>query len=153
MIVDLERNDLGRICDYGTVKPSGPAAIERFSNVIHLVSTVSGRLKEDVTPVDCLMAAFPGGSITGAPKVRAMEIIEELEPVQRGPYAGLVGYLSYTGSFDSCITIRSMVCLDKKVYLQAGAGIVYDSVPEREYEETLNKARALFTACAAGGEH
>jgi len=153
MLVDLARNDLGRIAKPGTVSISRMMEVEMYSHVMHIVSEVTAEITEGMGVFDVIKATFPAGTVSGAPKVRAMEIIEELEPVQRGPYAGLVGYLSYTGSFDSCITIRSMVCLDKKVYLQAGAGIVYDSVPEREYEETLNKARALFTACAAGGEH
>ena len=123
-----------------------------YSHVMHIVSEVVAELADDMDVFDVVKATFPAGTVSGAPKVRAMEIIEELEPVERGPYAGLVGYLSYTGAFDSCITIRSMVVKDKKVYLQAGAGVVYDSVPEREYDETINKAKALLTALSAGGK-
>lgn len=152
MLVDLARNDLGRIAKPGTVSVSRMMEVEMYSHVMHIVSEVVAELADDMDVFDVIKATFPAGTVSGAPKVRAMEIIEELEPVERGPYAGLVGYLSYTGAFDSCITIRSMVVKDKKVYLQAGAGIVYDSVPEREYDETINKAKALLTALSAGGK-
>ncbi len=152
MLVDLARNDLGRIAKPGTVYPTKMMEVEMYSHVMHIVSEVVAELADNIDVFDVIKATFPAGTVSGAPKVRAMEIIEELEPVERGPYAGLIGYLSYTGTFDSCITIRSMVVADKKVYLQAGAGIVYDSVPEREFEETLSKARALFTALSAGGK-
>ncbi len=152
MLVDLARNDLGRIAKPGTVKVDRMMEVERYSHVMHIVSEVSADLNEKYDIFDVIKATFPAGTVSGAPKVRAMEIIEELEPVKRGPYAGLIGYLSYKNTFDSCITIRSMVVHDKKVYLQAGAGIVYDSVPEKEYEETLNKAKALFAALSAGGK-
>jgi len=153
MLVDLARNDLGRIARPGSVYPSRMMEVEMYSHVMHIVSEVVAELAGSMDVFDVIKATFPAGTVSGAPKVRAMEIIEELEPVERGPYAGLIGYLSYTGTFDSCITIRSMVIADKKVYLQAGAGIVYDSVPEREYDETLNKAKALFTALSAGGKN
>lgn len=153
MIVDLERNDLGRICDYGTVKLTRPAAIEKFSNVIHMVSTVSGRLKKDATPIDCLMASFPGGSITGAPKVRAMEIIEELEGVKRSVYTGAVGYISFDGNMDTSVVIRTLIAKGKRVYFSVGGGIVADSDPEAEYVETIDKAAGIMKAlgiCAPG---
>ncbi|MDP3730589.1 MAG: aminodeoxychorismate synthase component I [Candidatus Omnitrophota bacterium] len=146
MIVDLERNDLGRICEYGTVKPTKFITLERYSTVFHLVSTVSGRLKKGVDPVDCLTAAFPGGSITGAPKVRSMEIIEELEPVKRSLYTGAIGYISFDGNMDTSIVIRTIVVKDKKLYFQVGGGIVFDSDPEKEYYETLDKARGIMGA-------
>lgn len=151
MLVDLARNDLGRIAKPGTVSVSRMMEVEMYSHVMHIVSEVVAELADDMDVFDVIKATFPAGTVSGAPKVRAMEIIEELEPVERGPYAGLVGYFSYTGAFDSCITIRSMVVKNTKVYLQAGAGIVYDSVPEREYDETINKAKALLTALSAGG--
>ena len=152
MLVDLARNDLGRIAKPGTVSVSRMMEVEMYSHVMHIVSEVIAELADNRDVFDVIKATFPAGTVSGAPKVRAMEIIEEFEPVERGPYAGLVGYLSYTGAFDSCITIRSMVVKDKKVYLQAGAGIVYDSVPEREYDETISKAKALLTALSAGGK-
>ena len=152
MLIDLARNDLGRIAKPGTVSVSRKMEVEMYSHVMHIVSEVVAELSEGMDIFDVIKATFPAGTVSGAPKVRAMEIIEELEPVERGPYAGLIGYLSYTGAFDSCITIRSLVVKDKKVYLQAGAGIVYDSVPEREYDETINKAKALLTALSSGGK-
>jgi anthranilate synthase component 1 len=152
MLVDLARNDLGRIARAGTVSLDRMMEVEMYSHVMHIVSEVTAELADNCDIFDVIKATFPAGTVSGAPKVRAMEIIEDFEPVQRGPYAGLIGYMSYTGSFDSCITIRSMVVADKKVYLQAGAGIVYDSVPETEYEETLSKAKALFAALEAGGK-
>ena len=146
MIVDLERNDLGRICEYGSVKPTEFIALEKYSTVFHLVSTVSGRLKKSIGPVDCLMAAFPGGSITGAPKVRSMEIIEELEPVKRSLYTGAIGYISFDGNMDTSIVIRTIVVKGDKLYFQVGGGIVADSDPEKEYNETLDKARGILCA-------
>lgn len=146
MIVDLERNDLGRICRYGSVKPTESAVIEKYANVFHMVSTVSGRLKRGVDPIGCLRAAFPGGSITGAPKIRSMEIIDELEPVSRSAYTGAVGYISFDGKMDTSIVIRTFLVKDGKVYFQVGGGIVADSDPEEEYEETLHKARGLMEA-------
>ncbi len=146
MIVDLERNDLGRICEYGSVKPVESAVVERYSNVFHLVSTVSGKLKDGIDPIDCLMAAFPGGSITGAPKIRSMEIIEELEPVKRSVYTGAIGYISFDGNMDTSIVIRTLLAKDQKAYFSVGGGIVADSVPEEEYDETIDKAKGLMLA-------
>jgi anthranilate synthase component 1 len=125
--------------------------VELYSHVMHIVSEVSAEVADDKDIFDVIKATFPAGTVSGAPKIRAMEIIEELETVHRGPYAGLIGYMSYTGTFDSCITIRSLVAKDKKIYLQAGAGIVYDSDPAREYDETVHKAKALFSALSNGG--
>jgi anthranilate synthase component 1 len=146
MLVDLGRNDLGRVCDYGSVRVEELMTVERYSHVMHLVSSLRGRLRRGVDCFDALAACFPAGTVTGAPKVRAMQIIEELEPVRRGVYAGCVCYLDYSGNLDSCIAIRTMVIKDGVAYVQAGGGIVADSRPEREYEETVNKARALLTA-------
>jgi para-aminobenzoate synthetase component 1 len=146
MIVDLERNDLGRICEYGSVKPVEFIALEKYSTVFHLVSTVSGRLKKGVDAIDCLTATFPGGSITGAPKVRAMEVIEALEPVKRSLYTGAIGYISFDGNMDTSIVIRTIVVKDKKLYFQVGGGIVSDSDPEKEYYETLDKAEGIMSA-------
>ena len=146
MLVDLGRNDLGRVCEYGTVQVSELLATERYSHVMHIVSHVSGQLREDVDVYDLLRATFPAGTVSGAPKVRAMEIIEELEGVRRGPYAGAVGYLGFNGNMDTCIAIRTIVMRGDVAYLQAGAGIVADSDPTREWEETLHKARALGRA-------
>ncbi len=146
MIVDLERNDLGRICEYGSVIPTESMILERYSNVFHLVSTVQGRLKKKVDPIDCLMATFPGGSITGAPKIRAMEIIEELENVKRSIYTGAIGYISFDGNMDTSIVIRTLLIKDSKAFFSVGGGIIADSDPENEYEETLHKARGLMQA-------
>jgi len=144
MLVDLGRNDIGRVAQYGTVKVKEYAKVERFSHVMHLVSEVTGELINGQGAMDALEACFPAGTLTGAPKVRAMQIINELETVKRGPYGGAVGYLDYTGNMDTCITIRTMVIKGGTAYIQTGAGIVADSVPEREYQETLHKARAMF---------
>ncbi len=146
MLVDLGRNDLGRVCDYGTVKVPSMMYVERYSHVMHIVSQVEGRLKPGMDAFDLLAATFPAGTLSGAPKVRAMEIIEELEGVRRGPYGGAVGYFSFDGSMDTCITIRALLMRGDTVYLQAGAGIVADSDPATEYQETLNKARAVSIA-------
>jgi anthranilate synthase component 1 len=146
MLVDLGRNDVGRVCDYGTVKVDDLMVIERYSHVMHIVSNVTGRLRTGLDAFDVLRAGFPAGTVSGAPKIRAMEIIDELENLRRGPYAGTVGYISFDGNLDTAITIRTMVVKGGMVYVQAGAGIVADSVPESEYEETLNKARALLKA-------
>jgi anthranilate synthase component 1 len=146
MLVDLGRNDLGRVCRYGTVRVPELMVTERYSHVMHLVSRVEGHLRPGLTAFDLLRATFPAGTVSGAPKVRAMEIIEELEGTRRGPYAGAVGYFGYGGTMDTCITIRTIVMKGDTCYLQAGAGIVADSDPTREYEETLNKARALAVA-------
>jgi anthranilate synthase component 1 len=146
MLVDLGRNDVGRVSDYGTVKVRDLMFVERYSHVMHLVSAVEGTLRQGLTPVDALAACFPAGTLTGAPKVRAMEIIEEVEPVRRGIYGGSVLYADFAGNLDSCIAIRTMLVKGKKAYVQAGAGIVADSVPESEYQECLNKTRALVRA-------
>ena len=146
MLVDLGRNDVGRIARMGTVKVDELMVVERYSHVMHLVSHVSGTLKPGRDAYDVFRAAFPAGTVSGAPKIRAMEIIEELEKHQRGPYAGAVGYFGFSGNMDFCITIRTMLIKNKKIYVQAGAGIVADSRPEREYQETVNKAQGMFKA-------
>jgi anthranilate synthase component 1 len=146
MLVDLGRNDLGRVCEYGSVKVDELMAVETYSHVIHIVSSVSGRLREGVTPMDALRATLPAGTLSGAPKIRAMQIIDELEPVKRGPYGGAVGYLSYTGDLDTCINIRATFVRDGKAYLQAGGGIVADSDPEYENRESEAKAGAVMEA-------
>jgi len=149
MLVDLGRNDLGRVCEYGTVKVEQLLTVERFSHVMHLVSSLRGRLREDVDCFDALMACFPAGTVSGAPKVRAMEIIEELERTRRGIYAGGVLYLDFAGNLDSCIALRTMVIKNGVAHVQAGGGIVADSTPEGEFQETINKSRALLTALEA----
>jgi anthranilate synthase component 1 len=146
MLVDLGRNDLGRVSRYGSVSVDRYAFIERYSHVMHIVSSVSGTLRSDQDAIDALAACFPAGTVSGAPKVRAMEIIDELEPTRRGPYAGAVGYLDFSGNLDTCITIRTMLVRDGAIFVQAGAGVVADSDPAREFEETRNKARALEQA-------
>lgn len=150
MIVDLERNDLGRICEYGSVRPTEFIITEKYSTVFHLVSTVSGRLRRGIGPVDCLLATFPGGSITGAPKIRAMEIIDELEPVKRSIYTGAIGYISFNGNMDSSIVIRTFIIKGKKVFFSVGGGIVADSDPQSEYNETIDKARGLMQSLGIG---
>jgi anthranilate synthase component 1 len=149
MLVDLARNDLGRVCRAGTVHPTELMEVERFSRVMHIVSTVEGDLREGLTPLDALAATFPAGTVTGAPKRRAMEIIAESEPTPRGPYAGAVGYLTFAGDLDVCITIRTAILQAGEAHVQAGAGIVYDSDPERELRETEAKASALMPAVGA----
>jgi anthranilate synthase component 1 len=149
MLVDLGRNDIGRVSLPGTAKVSELMEVERYSHVMHLVTNVEGKLRPDMTLFDTLGACFPAGTVSGAPKIRAMEIIAELEPDKRGPYAGCVGYFSFSGNMDTAITIRTIVMTNGTAHVQAGAGIVYDSVPAREYEETLNKARALLNAIDA----
>ncbi|MEH6938397.1 aminodeoxychorismate synthase, component I [Bacillus sp. JJ664] len=146
MLVDLERNDLGRVCKYGSVEVDELLVIEKYSHVMHLVSNVRGELNEDKDSFDLLKAVFPGGTITGAPKIRTMEIIEELEPTKRGIYTGSVGWVSFTGDMELNITIRTMITKDQQAYVQAGAGIVIDSNPKHEYLESLKKAQALWTA-------
>jgi len=146
MIVDLERSDLGRVCRYGTVKVTELAILETFPTVFHLTSTIVGRLRQEATSIDLLKATFPGGSITGAPKVRAMEIIDELEPTRRSVYTGSIGYLGFNGDLDINIVIRTFLIKRGKAYFQVGGGIVYDSDPEGEYLETLDKARGLIQA-------
>jgi anthranilate synthase component I len=146
MLVDLGRNDVGRVSEFGSVKVPGLMFVERYSHVMHLVSSVEGTLRQGLSPVDAFSACFPAGTLTGAPKVRAMEIIEELEPVRRGIYGGSVLYADFAGNLDSCIAIRTMLVKGKKAYVQAGAGIVADSIPESEYQECLNKTQALVRA-------
>ena len=146
MLVDLGRNDIGRVCDYGTVQLDVLMTIERYSHVMHIVSNVTGRLSEDKDAFDVLRACFPAGTVSGAPKVRAMEIIDEQEPIRRGLYAGALGYFSYSGDMDMAITIRTMLVDGQTAYLQAGGGLVADSVPANEYQECVNKAGALVAA-------
>lgn len=146
MLVDLERNDLGRVCQFGSVKVDEFMAIEQYSHVSHIVSNISGALRPDATPFDLIQALFPGGTITGVPKIRCMEVIEELEPVRRGPYTGSFGYIGWNGDLDLNIVIRTLIWCGGKGYLQVGAGIVADSDPAKEYEETLQKAQAFFSA-------
>jgi anthranilate synthase component 1 len=146
MLVDLGRNDLGRVSEYGSVKVEEFMTVERYSHVQHLVTSLRSRLRDELDRFDALAACFPAGTVTGAPKIRAMEIIRELEPAPRGVYAGAILYVDYGGNLDSCIAIRTMSLRGGVATVQAGAGIVADSVPEREYEECLNKARALFRA-------
>ena len=146
MLVDLGRNDLGRVCEQGTVQITEFMNIEKYSHVMHIVSNVRGKIRKDKDGLDVLQAAFPAGTVSGAPKIRAMEIIDELERVDRGPYAGCIGYFSFSGNLDTCITIRTIIVKGKKAYVQAGAGIVADSVPNKEYQETVNKAKAQLKA-------
>jgi anthranilate synthase component 1 len=148
MLVDLARNDIGRVCDYGSVSVPEFMTIERYSHVMHIVSGVTGRLQEGRSPYDLMRATFPAGTVSGAPKVRAMQIISELENTQRGPYAGAVGYFGFTGNLDSCITLRTALLKDGVAYVQAGGGIVADSAPDREFAETVNKSKALRKAIA-----
>ena len=148
MLVDLARNDIGRVCDYGTVQVKDLMIIERYSHVMHIVSQVEGRLSAGKTPYDLMRATFPAGTLSGAPKIRAMQIIAELEQTQRGPYGGCVGYFSFNGNCDTCITIRTALLKDGQAYVQAGGGWVNDSVPEAEYQETVNKAKAMLNAVA-----
>ena len=154
MLVDLGRNDLGRVCEYGSVRVEKLMYVQRYSHVMHLVSNLRGRLREDVDCFDALMACFPAGTLSGAPKVRAMQIIDELEPTRRGIYAGAILYLDFSGNLDSCIALRTMVVKNGRAYIQAGAGIVADSIPEREFEECVNKAKAPVKALeVAEGKH
>lgn len=152
MLVDLGRNDVGRVAETGSVKVTELMEVERYSHVMHMVSNVEGDLRDGLDSFDVLRACFPAGTVTGAPKIRAMEIIEELEPVKRGPYAGAVGYFSYSGNMDTCITIRTLIIKDGKIYVQAGAGIVADSEPEKEYAETVSKAMGMMKAVDMAGE-
>jgi para-aminobenzoate synthetase component 1 len=149
MIVDLERNDIGRVCEFGSVHVPDLFALESYATVHHLVSTVRGTLRPDCTALDCLRACFPGGSITGAPKVRSMEIIEEIEPTRRGVYTGVIGYLCFSGDMDVNIVIRTAIVKSGTAYFQVGGAIVADSDPEAEYQETLDKGRAMGAALAA----
>jgi len=146
MLVDLGRNDVGRVSKYGSVKVTDLMRVERYSHVMHLVSSIEGELREGLDSLDAFSSCFPAGTLTGAPKVRAMEIIDELEPVRRGVYGGSILYADFAGNLDSCIAIRTMVGKGGKAYVQAGAGLVADSVPRKEYEESMNKAGALVRA-------
>jgi anthranilate synthase component 1 len=146
MLVDLGRNDIGRVARYGTVQLSDVMSVEKYSHVMHISSTVTGKLREGYTACDALRACLPAGTLSGAPKVRAMEIIDELEPHRRGPYGGAIGYIDFSGNMDTCIALRTLVLNGQTAYLQAGAGIVADSVPSVEREETLNKAMGLLRA-------
>jgi anthranilate synthase component 1 len=153
MLVDLGRNDVGRVSEYRSVQVSDVMTIERYSHVMHITSNVSGRLAADKSAFDALQACLPAGTVSGAPKVRAMEIIDEIEPHRRGPYAGAVGYVDFNGNMDTCIALRTVVIHDNIAYVQAGAGIVADSVPENEWNETLNKAKGLLKAIEFAEEH
>jgi len=146
MLVDLGRNDIGRVCDYASIEAREVMSVERYSHVMHIVSDVIGNLNKDKDIYDLIRATFPAGTVTGAPKIRAMELIDELENTRRGPYAGCVGYISFSGNLDMCITIRTIVMREKNAYIQAGAGIVLDSDPHKEYQETVNKAMAMMKA-------
>ena len=148
MLIDLGRNDVGRVSETGSVRLTEKMVVERYSHVMHIVSNVTGRLRPGLTAIDALRATFPAGTVSGAPKIRAMEIIDELEPVKRGIYAGAVGYLSWSGNMDTAIAIRTAVLKDGMLHIQAGGGVVADSIPEKEWEETMNKGRALFRAAA-----
>jgi len=148
MLIDLGRNDVGRVAETGSVKVTEQMVIERYSNVMHIVSNVTGQLKAPLSAMDALRAILPAGTLSGAPKIRAMEIIDELEPVKRGVYGGAVGYLAWNGNMDTAIAIRTAVIKDGELHVQAGAGIVADSQPALEWEETLNKRRAMFRAVA-----
>lgn len=146
MLIDLARNDVGRVAEYGSVTLTDVMVVERYSHVMHITSNVSGTLKAELTAIEALRAGLPAGTVSGAPKVRAMEIIDEIEPHKRGPYGGAVGYFDFTGDMDTCIALRTLVMKNGRIYIQAGAGIVADSVPEMEYRETMNKARAMLKA-------
>ena len=146
MLIDLGRNDIGRVCETGSVRLTEKMVIERYSHVMHIVSNVTGRLRDKLSSMDVLRATFPAGTVSGAPKVRAMEIVDELEPVKRGVYAGSVGYLGWNGAMDTAIAIRTAVIKNGELHIQAGAGVVYDSIPDLEWKETMNKGRAIFRA-------
>jgi anthranilate synthase component I len=146
MLVDLGRNDVGRVSEYGTVKVTNLMHVERYSHVMHLVSDIEGQLRRELSAVDALRSCFPAGTLSGAPKIRAMEIIEELESTRRGIYGGTVLYADYSGNLTSCIAIRTLLVEGRKGFIQAGAGIVADSIPENEYQESLNKAKAVVRA-------
>ena len=146
MLIDLARNDVGRVAQYGTVSLTDVMVVEKYSHVMHITSNVCGQLREGLSAIEALRAGLPAGTVSGAPKVRAMEIIDAIEPLKRGPYGGAVGYIDFTGNMDTCIALRTLVIKDGTIYIQAGAGIVADSVPEMEYRETLNKARGMLKA-------
>src|SRR6201747_2870303 len=152
MLVDLGRNDLGRVCEYGSVNVDSFMAVETYSHVMHIVSNVSGELRPEVGPMDALRSVLPAGTLSGAPKVRAMQIIDELEPVKRGGYGGAIGYLSYTGDLDTCIHIRTVVVKDGTAHIQAGGGTVADAKPAYEFEESVNKSRAVLNAIALAAQ-
>ena len=152
MLVDLARNDLGRVCEYGSVKPTDLFTVERYSHVMHLVSEVRGTLRKDQDQFDLFRAAFPAGTVTGAPKIRAMQIIESLETSRRGPYAGAVGYFGANGQMDTCIAIRTIVVQRGVAHLQAGAGVTLGSTPEDEYQECMSKVAALRKAVETATE-
>jgi len=152
MLVDLARNDVGRVAEFGTVRVTEFMEIERYSHVMHIVSNVVGRSRAGCTAFDVVRATFPAGTVSGAPKIRAMQIVSELENTRRGCYAGTIGYFGFDGNFDSCIALRCAVLKNGKAYFQAGAGIVADSDPQREYEETVNKARAMMKAVAMASQ-
>ena len=149
MLVDLGRNDVGRVAEYGSIELSDVMCIERYSHVMHISSNVQGKLKAEMNAMDAMKACLPAGTVSGAPKVRAMEIIDEIEPHRRGPYAGAVGYIDYSGNMDTCIALRTIVFTEDSIFIQAGAGVVADSVPSAEYQETLNKAGAMLKAIEA----
>jgi len=146
MLIDLGRNDVGRVSQAGTVNLTEEMGVERYSHVMHIVSNVEGKITENTTALDVLRACFPAGTVSGAPKIRAMEIIAELEPVKRGIYSGAVGYLGFDGDMDTAIAIRTAIIKDDMLHVQAGAGVVYDSDPQAEWQESMNKARAIITA-------
>jgi len=148
MLVDLARNDIGRVCDFGSVQVKELMIVERYSHVMHIVSEVEGTLAADRTPYDLMRATFPAGTLSGAPKIRAMQLIAEMEQTARGPYGGCVGYFSFNGNLDCCITIRTALIKDGTAHVQAGGGWVYDSAPEAEFQETVNKAKAMLKAVA-----
>jgi anthranilate synthase component 1 len=152
MLVDLGRNDLGRVCEYGSVHVDALMEVEIYSHVMHIVSAVSGTLRAGIGPMDALRAVLPAGTLSGAPKVRAMQIIDELEPVKRGSYGGAIGWLSYTGDLDTCIHIRTVVVKDRVAHVQAGGGTVADAIPAYEYEESRAKARGVLRAIELAGE-
>jgi len=152
MLVDLARNDIGRVCKFGSVSVTDLMFVERYSHVMHIVTDVNGELDDIHDPFELMRATFPAGTVSGAPKIRAMEIIAELEPIRRGPYSGAVSYFGFTGNLDSCIAIRTVVLAGGKAYVQAGAGIVADSDPASEFEETYNKARGMLKALALSKE-
>ena len=147
MLVDLGRNDLGRVCDYNTVQVSELKIIEKYSHVMHIASNVQGQLKKDKNAFDLFRATFPAGTLSGAPKIRAIQLIEEIEPTARGPYGGALGYFDFRGNMDLCILIRTLLYKNNHYQVQAGAGIVADSIPKKEYEESQNKAKGIIQAC------
>lgn len=151
MLIDLGRNDVGRVAKAGSVRLTEQMVVERYSHVMHIVSNVTAAVRDDIVAIDALKAALPAGTLSGAPKLRAMEIIDELEPIKRGIYGGAVGYLSWAGEMDTAIAIRTALIMDQRVIVQAGAGVVADSIPASEWEETLNKARAMLRAVAMCG--